>query len=178
MDNFQLQYADSKLWIFGLLIGLILCFCGNLIFLKSLFVFGFLALSLPGYLIGSQTYGLAGGIMGLLSSGILGGILFIALYQVGIFMLGLLVGGAVGLILTGGLIFPALLGIISGIVFVIYTDAFVIFGTALLGAYITCESLVLVFPQSWLMYPGMSFIFKLFVLIAGMLFQIGTQGKY
>jgi hypothetical protein len=178
MDNYQLLYADSKLWIFGLLIGFILCFFGNTIFLKSIFVFGFIALALPGYLIGSQAYGLAGGILGFLCSGIIGGILFIALYQVGIFMLGLLVGGAIGLILTGGMIFPVILGIISGILFVLYTDAFIIFGTALLGSYIICESLVLAFPESWLMYPGMSFIFKILVLVAGMLCQVGTQGKY
>ncbi len=177
MNDFQFIYADSRLWIFGLLMGLILCFFGNLIFLKSLFVFGFLALSLPGYIIGSQIYGMAGGIIGFIASGIIGGILFIALYQVGIFILGLLVGGAVGLILTGGMLFPAILGIISGIVFVIYTDAFIIFGTALLGAFIICESLRMILSPNWLLYPGMFFIFKIFVFTAGMLFQVGTQGK-
>ena len=55
------SHLDTKLWIVILLIGLILCFMGNQVFLKSLFVFGFLALALPGYLVGNQTYGLPGG---------------------------------------------------------------------------------------------------------------------
>ncbi|MCX5896381.1 MAG: hypothetical protein NTZ51_11210 [Proteobacteria bacterium] len=177
MDDFQVAYPDNKLWFIGLIIGLILCFLGNQIFLKSLFVFGFLALALPGYFIGSQAYGVPGGIVGLISCGIVGGILFIALYQAGLFVLGFLVGGALGLILTGGMLIPALLGIIAGLAFVALSGEFIIFGTALIGSYIVCESLFALILPGWIVSPGMSFAFKFFIFILGMLLQLGFHGK-
>ena len=177
MDYFKL-YFDTKLWIIVLIIGLMLCFLGNQIFLKSLFIFGFLALAMPGYLIGSQVYGMPGGILGLILCGLGGGILFIALYQVGLFGLGFLVGGAIGLILSGELLLPAVLGIILGIAFVVFSGEFIIFGTALIGAYLVCESLFALILPGWIVTPGMSLAFKLFFLIIGMLLQLGIQGRH
>jgi len=177
MDYFKL-YFDTKLWIIVLIIGLMLCFLGNQIFLKSLFIFGFLALAMPGYLIGSQVYGMPGGILGLILCGLGGGILFIALYQVGLFGLGFLVGGAIGLILSGELLLPAVLGIILGIAFVVFSGEFIIFGTALIGSYLVCESLFALILPGWIVTPGMSLAFKLFFLIIGMLLQLGIQGRH
>ena len=172
------SHLDTKLWIVVLLIGLIFCFLGNQVFLKSLFVFGFLALALPGYLVGNQTYGLPGGIFGLLVGGILGGILFITLYQAGLFMLGLLVGGAIGLILSSEMLLPIVLGIITGIAFVVFSGEFIIFGTALIGSYIVSESLFALLLPGWIVTPGMVFAFKLIIFVLGMLFQLGIQGKH
>jgi hypothetical protein len=154
-----------------------LCFLGNQIFLTSLFVFGFLALAMPGYLIGSQVYGMPGGILGLILCGLSGGILFIAIYQVGLFGLGFFVGGAFGLILSGELLLPVVLGIIMGIAFVVFSGEFIIFGTALIGSYLVCESLFALILPGWIVTPGMSLAFKLFFLIIGMLLQLGIQGR-
>jgi len=178
MLNEMKSRLDTKLWIVVLLIGLILCFLGNQVFLKSLFVFGFLALALPGYLIGNQTYGLPGGIFGLFAGGIVGGILFITLYQVGLFLLGLLVGGAIGLILSGEMLLPIVLGILTGIAFVIFSGEFIIFGTALIGSYIVCESLFALLLPGWVVSPGMAFAFQVFIFVLGMLLQIGIEGKH
>jgi hypothetical protein len=177
MDFLKL-YFDSKLWIIVLIIGLMLCFLGNQIFLTSLFIFGFLALAMPGYLIGSQVYGMPGGILGLILCGLGGGILFIALYQVGLFGLGFFVGGAIGLILSGELLLPVVLGIIMGIAFVVFSGEFIIFGTALIGSYLVCESLFALILPGWIVTPGMSLAFKLFFLIIGMLLQLGIQGRH
>jgi len=177
MDYFKL-YFDTKLWIIVLIIGLLLCFLGNQIFLTSLFIFGFLALAMPGYLIGSQVYGIPGGILGLILCGLGGGLLFIALYQVGLFGLGFLVGGAIGLILSGELLLPAVLGIILGIAFVVFSGEFIIFGTALIGAYLVSESLFALILPGWIVTPGMSLAFNLFFFIIGMLLQLGIQGRH
>ena len=177
LDNIK-SHLGTELWIVVLLIGLILCFLGNQIFLKSLFVFGFLALALPGYLVGNQTYGLSGSLFGLFLGGIIGGILFVTLYQVGLFMLGLLVGGAIGLILSGEMLLPAILGILTGIAFVLFSGEFIIFGTALIGSYIVCESIFALLLPGWIVSPGMVFAFKLIVFVLGMLFQIGIGGKH
>ena len=177
MDIFKL-YFDTTLWIILLIIGLMLCFLGNQIFLTSLFIFGFLALAMPGYLIGSQVYGMPGGILGLILCGLGGGILFIALYQVGLFGLGFFVGGAIGLILSGELLLPVVLGIIMGITFVVFSGEFIIFGTALIGSYLVCESLFALILPGWIVTPGMSLAFKLFFLIIGMLLQLGIQGRH
>lgn len=178
MLNNLKSHLDTKLWIVVLLIGLMLCFLGNQVFLKSLFVFGFLSLALPGYLVGNQTYGLPGGIFGLFVGGIVGGIVFISLYQVGLFMLGLLVGGAIGLILSGEMLLPTVLGILTGVAFVLFSGEFIIFGTALIGSYIVCESLFALLLPGWIVSPGTVFAFKLIVFVLGMLFQIGIQGKH
>ena len=177
MDIFKL-YFDTTLWIILLIIGLMLCFLGNQIFLTSLFIFGFLALAMPGYLIGSQVYGMPGGILGPILCGLGGGILFIALYQVGLFGLGFFVGGAIGLILSGELLLPVVLGIIMGITFVVFSGEFIIFGTALIGSYLVCESLFALILPGWIVTPGMSLAFKLFFLIIGMLLQLGIQGRH
>ncbi len=177
MDNFKL-YFDTKLWILVLIIGLMLCFLGNQIFLKSLFIFGFLALAMPGYLIGSQVYGMPGGILSLILCGLGGGLLFIALYQVGLFGLGFLVGGAIGLILSGELLLPAVLGIIFGIACVVFSGEFIIFGTALIGAYLVSESLFALILPGWIVTAGMSLAFNLFFFIIGMLMQLGIQGRH
>jgi len=177
MDNFKL-YFDTKLWIIVLIIGLMLCFLGNQIFSTSLFIFGFLALAMPGYLIGSQVSGMPGGILGLILCGLGGGILFVALYQVGLFGLGFLVGGAIGLILSGELLLPAVLGIILGIAFVVFSGEFIIFGTALIGAYLVSESLFALILPGWIVTPGMSLAFNLFFFIIGMLLQLGIQGRH
>jgi len=177
LDNIK-SHLGTELWIVVLLIGLILCFLGNQIFLKSLFVFGFLALALPGYLVGNQAYGLPGSIFGLFLGGIVGGILFVTIYQVGLFMLGLLVGGAIGLILSGEILLPAVLGILTGIAFVVFSGEFIIFGTALIGSYIVCESIFALLLPGWIVSPGMVFAFKLIVFVLGMLFQIGIGGKH
>jgi len=176
--DFLKVYFDTKLWIVVLIIGLMLCFLGNQIFLASLFIFGFLALAMPGYLIGSQVYGMPGGILGLILCGLGGGILFIALYQVGLFGLGFFVGGAIGLILSGELLLPVVLGIIMGIAFVVFSGEFIIFGTALIGSYLVCESLFALILPGWIVTPGMSLAFKLFFLIIGMLLQLGIQGRH
>ncbi len=176
MDFFKL-YLDTKLWIIVLIIGLMLCFLGNQIFLTSLFVFGFLALAMPGYIIGAQMYGTPGGILGLVICGLGGGVLFIALYQVGLFGLGFLVGGAIGLILSGELLLPTVLGLILGIAFVVFSGEFIIFGTALLGSYLICESLFALILPGWIVSPGMSLAFKLFFFIVGMLLQLGLQAR-
>ena len=176
MDIFK-SYFDTKLWIIVLIIGLMLCFLGSQIFLTSLFIFGFLALAMPGYIIGSQGCGMPGGILGLILCGLGGGILFIALYQVGLFGLGFLVGGVIGLILSGELLLPAVLGIIMGIVFVVFSGEFIIFGTALIGSYLVCESLFALMLPGWTVTTGMSLAFKLFLFIIGMLLQLGLQGR-
>lgn len=176
MDFFKL-YLDTKLWIIVLIIGLMLCFLGNQIFLTSLFVFGFLALAVPGFMIGSQTYGIPGGILGLIIFGLGGGVLFLALYQLGLFGLGFLVGGAIGLMLSGELLLPAVLGIILGIAFVVFSGEFIIFGTALIGAYLISESLFALILPGWVVSPGMSIAFKLFFFIIGMLLQLGLQTR-
>ncbi len=177
MDFFKL-YFDTKLWIVVLIIGLMLCFLGNQIFLTSLFIFGFLALAIPGYLIGSQVFGIPGGILGLILCGLGGGILFIAMYQVGLFGLGFLAGGAIGLILSGELLLPAVLGIIMGIAFVVFSGEFIILGTALIGSYLVYESLFALILPGWIVTPGMSLVFKLFFFIIGMLMQLGIQGRH
>jgi hypothetical protein len=177
MDNFKL-FFDTKLWLIVLIIGLMLCFLGNQIFLKSLFIFGFLALAMPGYLIGSQVYGMPGAILGLILCGLGGGILFITFYQVGLFALGFLVGGAIGLILSEELLLPAVLGIIFGIAFIVFSGEFIIFGTALIGAYLICESLIALILPAWMGSPGMSLACTLFFFITGMLIQVGIQGRH
>jgi hypothetical protein len=177
LDNIK-SHLDTELWIVILLIGLILCFLGNQVFLKSLFVFGFLALALPGYLVGNQTYGIPGSLFGLILGGIAGGILFVTLYQAGLFMLGLIVGGAIGLILSGELLLPVVLGILTGLAFVLFSGEFIIFGTALIGSYIVCESLFALLLPGWIVSPGTVFAFKLVVFVLGMLFQIGIEGKH
>jgi hypothetical protein len=107
-----------------------------------------------------------------------GGILFIALYQVGLFGLGFLVGGAIGLILSGQLLLPAVLGIIMGIAFVFFSSEFIVFGTAIIGSYLVCENLFALMLPGWTVTTGMSLAFKLFFLIIGMLQQLGIQGRH
>jgi hypothetical protein len=119
-----------------------------------------------------------GGILGLILCGLGGGILFIAIYQVGLFGLGFFVGGAIGLILSGELLLPVVLGIIMGIAFVVFSGEFIIFGTALIGSYLVCESLFALILPGWIVTPGMSLAFKLFFLIIGMLLQLGIQGRH
>lgn len=176
MDYFKL-YLDTKLWIIVMIIGLMLCFLGNQIFLKSLFVFGFLALAMPGFIIGRQRYGIPGGILGMIICGLGGGVLFVALYQVGLFGLGFLVGGAIGLMLSGELLLPAVLGVILGIAFVVFSGEFIIFGTALIGSYLLCESLFALILPGWAVSPAMSLAFKLFFFIIGMIVQLGLQAR-
>ena len=148
LDNIK-SHLDTKLWIVILLIGLILCFMGNQVFLKSLVCVRLFSAGPAGVSGGQPNLRAARQDIRPVSGGIVGGILFVSLYQVGLFMLGLLVGGAIGLILSGEMLLPAVLGILTGIAFVVFSGEFIIFGTALIGSYIVCESLFA------LLLPGM-----------------------
>jgi len=122
-----------------IVVGILYCFYGYRMFDLSLAVLGFVVFAL---LIGNFIFGvlenkavaLAAGFIG----GILGAFLLVALYFIGVFLLGAVFGVLLGSLIMGGSAAPViflLFGVVGGIFAILFQKFFVIISTAFLGAW-------------------------------------------
>jgi len=126
----------------GILIGLIQCFWGYRLFRVVLGIVGFLIGAALGWVLGLSFIGEQwGAILGAILGGLIGAALLSVLYFLGVFVMGGLLGAMLGATLLGvvGLdqipVVLIVLGIIGGILAVIFQKAMIILSTAFSGSW-------------------------------------------
>ena len=139
----NLPHQDLNLVIgLGIIIGAIQCFFGYRIFkivlgLTGFIVGGVLAASIGYEMSQKEVVALLSGLAG----GVIGAALMVALYFVGVFLIGAFLGGVVGVALfaTAGinpeLVVLLILGVIGGVVALIFQKFMIIVSTAFVGAW-------------------------------------------
>jgi hypothetical protein len=136
------ENTSTNLVGFGILLGVVQCFMGYRIFKIILGLVGFLA---GAFLAGSVAYGISQNewitvIAGLLG-GFLGSWLLVAIFFVGLFLIGALFGGMVGIVLMspihGRVEIVALIGlaVIGGVVAIVFQKFMIILATSFSGAW-------------------------------------------
>jgi len=138
----NLPHQDLNLVIgLGIIIGAIQCFFGYRLFkfvlgLTGFIVGGVLAASIGYEMSQKEVVALLSGLVG----GVIGAALMVALYFVGVFLIGAFLGGVVGVALfaTAGinpeLAVLLILGVIGGVVALIFQKFMIIVSTAFIGA--------------------------------------------
>lgn len=121
--------------------GLVQCLFGYRLFRWMLGLTGFAAGGLAGGAAGMATYGTLGAVIGGIVGGAMGAALMVAFYFIGVFAMGVVVGGLIGIVLAGGnagtgVIAAAALGLIGGVVAVMVQKLVIVLSTSLVGAYL------------------------------------------
>jgi len=141
LEGLPSAYLGVSLGV-GILVGLIQCFWGYRLFRLVLGIVGFLVGAALGWAIGLAFIGEQwGAILGAILGGAIGAGLLSALYFLGVFVMGAILGAILGATLlgVGGLdqipVLLIVLGIVGGILAVIFQKAMIILSTAFSGAW-------------------------------------------
>ncbi len=127
----------------GILLGVIQCFFGYRVFKVILGILGFIAGGVGAGALGyalseSQVIGLVAGLLG----GAIGAALLVALYYVGVFLIGAILGAGIASFLVNGagassteLLILVVVAVVSGIVALVLQKFMIIVSTGFLGAW-------------------------------------------
>jgi len=152
----------------SLAVGAVLCFFGLRLFYGSVVLLGGLLGAVAGYSIGYSLFDMWGGVAGLFILGILCACVLRALVRIGGFLGCFLIGGLVGASILGDSLWVPVIGVVSGVIGIVFVPHFIMAATSLMGAVLVSRGVSLFSP----LLQGQEFFFvTVIVFIIGFMFQ-------